>query len=92
MKSPLAIFILLQIMDLATTLIVLALGGQENNPIVAHVMALGPIGGLLISKLAVTGIAIAGVGLQKHRAIRVANLAFTGIVAWNVTVIAKLAM
>jgi hypothetical protein len=86
------VFILLQIMDLATTLVALALGGQENNPIVAHVMALGPVGGLFLSKLAVTGIAAAGAAMQKNRALRVANVAFSGIVVWNVTVIARLSM
>lgn len=91
-KSPLAIFILLQILDLATTLIVLALGGHENNPIIARVMAVNPVAGLFVSKLVVTGIAIAGAAMQKHRGLRVANIAFTGIVAWNVTVIARLVM
>jgi hypothetical protein len=88
----LAIFILLQIMDTATTLIAFALGGQENNPIVAHLMAVGPIGGLFISKVAVTAIAVAGAAMHKHRGLRWANVAFTGIVAWNVSVIARLAM
>ena len=92
MKNPLAIFVLLQVLDLATTLVALALGGRENNPIVAHVMALGPIGGLFLSKLTVTGIAVAGAAMQKNRALWVANGAFCGIVVWNVTVIARLAM
>jgi len=92
MKNPLAIFMLLQILDLMTTLIAISLGGQEKNPIVAHIMAVGPVGGLLISKGAVTGIALAGAALHKYRGIRVANVAFTGIVAWNFTVIARLAM
>ena len=66
-STPLAIFVLLQIMDMATTLVVLALGGQENNPIIAHLMTVGPIGGLLISKLVLTGMAIAGAAMHKNR-------------------------
>jgi hypothetical protein len=92
MKSPLATFILLQVMDLSTTLTAFALGGQENNPFVAHIMAVGPVRGLLISKLAVTGIAVAAAALRRHRGLRMANFAYSGIVAWNVTVIARLAM
>jgi hypothetical protein len=92
MKNPLVIFILLQVMDLGTTLAAFALGGQENNPVVAHVMAVGPVGGLLISKLAVIGIAILGAALHKQRGLRVANFAYTGVIAWNATVIARLAM
>lgn len=92
MKSPLMIFIFLQILDLATTLAALALGGRENNPIVAHIMTVGPVAGLLISKLAVTGIAVAGAAMRKHRGLRLANAVFTGVIAWNVTVVARLAM
>lgn len=92
MKSPLPIFLLLQIMDVTTTLIVLAMGGRENNPIIAHFMALGPVRGLIVSKVAVTGIAVAGAALRRYRGLRLANLAFTGIVTWNITVIARLAM
>ena len=92
MKGTLATFILLQVMDLSTTLTAFALGGRENNPLVAHIMAVGPIGGLLISKLAVIGIAVAAATLRRHRGLRVANVAYSGVVAWNLTVIARLAM
>ena len=92
LKSPLALFILLQIMDFATTLTVLGMGGEEKNPIVAHFMSVGPVGGLFISKLMITGIAVAGYLLGKHRGLRVANIVFMGIVAWNVSIIARLAM
>jgi hypothetical protein len=91
-KSPLAIFVWLQVLDLTTTLIVLAMGGHENNPIVAHIMAVGPIEGILLAKLAVIGIAAAGAAMRKNRGLRVANLAFSGVVAWNISVIARLAM
>ncbi len=92
LKSPLILFILLQVMDFATTLTVLAMGGQENNPIVAHFMALGPVSGLFLSKLVITGLAVAGATLGKNRGLRVANIVFMGIVAWNVSIIARLAM
>jgi len=92
MKTPLAIFILLQILDMATTLVVLAMGGRETNPIVQHFMTVGPVAGLIISKLTVTVIAVAVVALRRNRGLRLANLAFTGVVAWNFTIIARLAM
>lgn len=85
-------FILLQVLDVATTLIALAMGGCENNPIVAHVMVLGPLSGLVVSKILAIGIAVAGTFLNKERGIRRANIAFCGIVAWNVSVIARLAL
>ena len=92
MKTPLAIFILLQILDMMTTLVVLAMGGRETNPIVQHFMTVGPVAGLIISKLTVTVIAVAVVALRRNRGLRLANLAFTGVVAWNFTIIARLAM
>jgi len=91
-KTPLAIFILLQILDMATTLVVLAMGGRETNPIIQHFMTIGPVAGLVISKLTVAAIAVAVVALRKSRGLRLANVAFTGVVAWNFTIIARLAM
>ena len=55
-------------------------------------MTIGPVGGLILSKLAVTGIAVAGAALGKNRGLRTANIVFMGIVAWNVSIIARLAM
>lgn len=90
LKTPLALFILLQILDLGTTLIVLGMGGQESNPIVFHMMAADGVGGLLISKLVVMAMALAAVRMRKHRAISLANMVFVFVVAWNIAVIARL--
>ena len=90
--NPLHFFILLQVLDVATTMVVLALGGSEKNPIVAHLMSLGPVGGLIVSKILVIGVATAGAFLQKARGIRLANVVFCGVVAWNVSIIARLAL
>ena len=92
MKTPLSFFILLQLLDFITTMTVITLGGQENNPVVAHFMAIGPVTGLIISKLLVSGIAVGGTLLGRYRGIRMANLAFSAIVVWNMTVIARLAI
>jgi hypothetical protein len=86
LKTPLALFILLQISDFATTLIAIALGGAEQNPLV-HASF-----GLAISKLLVISIAVAGYYFGKHRGIRTANVAFSGVVVWNISVICRLAV
>ena len=88
--KPLSVFISLQILDLLTTRTALRLGAGEQNPLVSHVMALAPAHGLLVSKLVVVGIAVFGVWMEKSNGIRAANLAFAGIVAWNLTVIFRL--
>jgi hypothetical protein len=90
--NPLNFFILLQILDVATTMVVLAMGGSENNPIVAHLMSFGPVGGLIVSKVFVISVATAGAFLHKARGIRLANVVFCGVVVWNVSIIARLAL
>jgi len=90
--KPLSVFIFLQIVDLMTTRMALSLGAGEQNPMVAQIMHLAPVYGLLISKLIVVAIAALGVWMEKSNGIRVANLAFTGVVVWNFSVIFKLAI
>src|SRR5215831_13308422 len=53
MTRSLCIFLLLQVLDFATTAIALAMGGREQNPFVGHFLAIGPIQGLIVSKLIV---------------------------------------
>ncbi len=90
MNKPLSLFILLQIGDLITTRVALGLGAGEQNPLVSQIMALAPVYGLFLSKLFVVGIAVLGVWMQKSNGIRVANLAFGGVVAWNFTIIFRM--
>jgi len=77
---------------MATTVIALSLGGAENNPLVAHFLSVGPMGGLLISKAVVISIAVLGAFFKKDQGIRKANLVFCAIVAWNLSVIARLTL
>jgi Domain of unknown function (DUF5658) len=92
MKKPLMIFALLQLLDIATTLIALALGGAEQNPLVGHMMLTGTVTGLILSKLIVVGLAVAFILIGRGRVIRWANVAFSLIVVWNVTIICRLAL
>lgn len=72
-------FVVLQVLDLATTLLAFELGGVEMNPLVARLAAfLGPIGGILCSK-AIACLII----LRVRRLMWLANLIYTGVVFWN---------
>ena len=84
-------FILLQLMDVATTIVALNLGAAEQNPVIGRLMALGPIPGLIMSKLVVIGLAALFLTWGKTRALRLANVAFGLIVTWNLTIIGRLA-
>jgi hypothetical protein len=64
----------------------------ENNPLVGHFLSLGPVPGLFLTKLIVIGIAAAGASMGKNKGLRLANLAFCGVVVWNMSIIGRLAM
>ena len=77
-------FIALQILDLATTLFAFHLGGYEVNPLVARMTAIfGPLGGVAVSKVLAVLIA-----WRVQKLLWVANLFYTGIVSWNIVLIA----
>ena len=90
MNKILSVYTLLQLADLATTTVTLRLGGVEVNPLVHLFMSVGPLVGLLLAKLVAMLAAMGCVFLKKPRPLRCANLVFAGIVAWNLTIIARL--
>ena len=76
-------FVVLQILDLLTTLAAFHYGGFEVNPLVAQLTQhLGGFRGLVASKL----IAICIV-LRVRRLVWVVNLFYTGIIFWNLIVL-----
>ena len=78
-----SLFILLQAMDLLTTLTIFRMGGFEANPFVAQVIPLfGPVGAILITKTV-----MALLIWRVRKLIWLANLAYSGVVAWNLFVI-----
>lgn len=91
MKTQL-IFVLLQAADVASTMVVLQMGGTEKNPLLLHLMRLGALQGLLLSKVIVFGIGAGAVLVRKHSVLRWSNIVFTGIVLWNLAIIVRLAL
>jgi hypothetical protein len=89
--KPLFVFLALQLLDVATTIVALGMGGTEQNPLVARFFMIGPISGLILSKILVILLAGLFVWRGRTRAIRLANGVFTLIVVWNLTVIGRLA-
>jgi hypothetical protein len=85
------IFSLLQVADLCTTVAVMRMGGIEQNPLVQHLMVIGPVQGLILAKAAALAIGVGCFMASKHRALFMANVVFAGIVIWNLSIIARLA-
>ncbi len=91
MPKVFLIFALLQLADLGTTLTVFKLGGGEQNPLVQHLMAVGSIQGVILAKVITLAIGVGLLMAAKYRTLRIANVIFAGIVAWNLSIIARLA-
>jgi len=80
-------FILLQVLDLITTLIAFHYGAFEVNPLVARLTTyFGATGGVLASKVAAVLIA-----WRVRRLLWVVNLFYLGVVGWNMIVVWALA-
>ena len=91
MPKVFLIFALLQLADLGTTPTAFRLGGAEENPLVRHLMSVGSVDGVILAKILALAIGGVYVIAAKHRALRIANLVFTGIVVWNLRILARLA-
>jgi Domain of unknown function (DUF5658) len=87
-----ATFIMLQVLDVATTMIAIHMGGTEQNVLVARFLLIGTLQGLILSKVLLLTIATIAVLARKDRALAWANFAFGAIVLWNVSVIVRLAL
>jgi hypothetical protein len=76
-------FVILQLLDLLTTLVAFHVGAFEINPLVAKLTAyFGPVGGVLCSKVIAVLLA-----LRLRRLLWVANVFYAGIVIWNLIVL-----
>ena len=76
-------FVVLQVLDLLTTLAAFRVGAFEVNPLVAHLTTLfGPVGGLVCSKL----IALLLAWWVRKR-LWLVVLFYAGIICWNVYVL-----
>jgi hypothetical protein len=91
MPKVFLIFALLQLADLGTTLAVFRLGGGEENPLIQHLMIVGSIQGVILAKVLTLAIGVGCLLAAKYRTLRIANVIFAGIVAWNLSIIARLA-
>ena len=74
-----ATFWVLQLLDLATTLMAFRMGAFEVNPLVAaFTHLLGPAKGLILSKVIPCLLV-----LRIRRLMWMANLLYTGVICWN---------
>ena len=81
-------FILLQVLDLLTTLAAFRVGGFEVNPLVANLtIHFGRVGGVVLSKV-IAVLLMLGV----RRRLWMVNLIYIGVICWNVIVVVSLVL
>jgi uncharacterized protein DUF5658 len=86
-RPSLSVFIFLQILDVLTTLIGLRLGAGEASVFVARLMHLGPLPGLMISKILAVMLVLIALGFRQPRVVVLANYWFAALVTWNLALI-----
>ena len=90
--GSLTVVVLLQTLDIATTLIGLRLGAKEASTFVGQLIHLGPIAGLLISKIFAALFAAVALKFRRGRLIVFLNLWFCLIIGWNLLMILSSAL
>ena len=81
------VFVALQLLDVLTTILGLSVGAHEGNYLVAQFMHWGPALGLLIAKFLGFVLLLVAFAAGKLRLLRMLNLWFLCIVAWNLAII-----
>lgn len=82
-------FVYLQLLDILTTLAFLMQGVAEGNPLVRWMLSVGenPILSLILVKGLAVALAIFCVVRSRHRVLRLANIFFAVLVAYNLVCI-----
>ena len=81
------LFLVLQILDVLTTLIGLHLGAQEGSTFIGRLLSTGPVSGLVISKIIAAGLAAFAVFLNRKRVLVFLNFWFAAVITWNLIAI-----
>jgi len=88
----LTVFVILQILDILTTLIGLRAGAHEASVFVGRLMNAGPIAGLLLSKILGVALVCTALKFRRPRVIIFLNYWFAAVVSWNLLLIVIIAL
>jgi hypothetical protein len=86
------IFVFLQCADFGSTVLAIRMGGVERNMLVSGFMGAHPVDGLILAKIIVLSLALVVLATRKRRVLTWANVFYSAVVIWNLSVIARLAM
>jgi hypothetical protein len=80
-------FVVLQVLDILTTLLGLQLGAQEGSMFLGRLMRAGPVAALLIAKILAVLLVAVAMRFKRPRIVVFLNYWFAGVVSWNLGVI-----
>ena len=83
----LQIFLYLQVLDVLTTWLGFRLGLGEASPFIQVLMRMGPLMGLLASKMVAVGLGAFCVWRRRYKVISIINYWYAAIVIWNFALI-----
>jgi len=86
-RPSLTLFVALQSLDILTTMIGLQMGAQEGSVFIGQLMRVGPLEGLLISKILAVFLAAMAMKFKRPRIIVFLNFWFALLVTWNLAMI-----
>ncbi len=83
------VFLYLQVLDILTTLLGFSLGISEGSPFVQLMVRLGPVRGLILSKILAITLAGACLAMGKRKLIRWIIYWYAALVVWNLALILR---
>jgi hypothetical protein len=83
----LSVFVVLQVLDILTTMLGLQLGAQEGSMFLGRLMRAGPVAALLIAKILAVLLVAVAMRFKRPRVVVFLNYWFAGVVSWNLGVI-----
>jgi len=86
--ASLTTFVVLQVLDILTTMIGLQMGARETSIFIGRLMNVGPVAALLIAKLFAALLVAAAMRFKRPRIVVFLNYWFLVVVAWNLLMIA----
>jgi len=83
----LTVFVILQVLDIFTTLVGLRMGAGESSMFIGRLMQVGPVAALLIAKLFAVVLVMIALKVHRPRTVVFLNYWFAAVVSWNLVMI-----
>lgn len=83
----LTVFIVLQVLDIFTTMLGLQMGAQEGSMFLGRLMRAGPVAALLIGKIIAVLLVAIAMKFKRPRVVVFLNYWIAAVVSWNLVII-----